>query len=231
MGHVGLFIFLVQLFERPQLLALLDEGLDHRDTGEAFLGKIRQPGIGLLPGIPLDRQPLANDGGRGQQESHGDQRKQGQNGVHAPHIAQRHDAQHHRVKQHHNAPAEAFLHGVQVVGKQAHQIADLIDLVIFPAQLLGVGEHAVAHILLQPNGAAKEADTPQKAADDDKNNDFHHGQADKIQHKVHGKGVLHAIDDHKAIIHTVDHHAIKGRDLQLQVIHHQKGGQACDQPV
>ena len=71
--HVGFFVFYVQLLESPQLFSFFHESLDHGDAGEAFLGEIRKPGVGLLAGIPLLCQALAYDGGGSHQERHGDQ--------------------------------------------------------------------------------------------------------------------------------------------------------------
>jgi hypothetical protein len=114
-------------------LALFDESLDDGDAGKALLGEIRQPGVGLLAGIPSLGQLLAHDGSGHQQESHGDQGQQGQHMVHLPHIEHRQRAQQHSVKEHHDAPAEALLHRVQIVGEQAHEAAHLVDLIVFPA--------------------------------------------------------------------------------------------------
>ena len=132
-SHIGFFVFHIQLFEGPQFLSLLDKGLDHSDAGEAFLGEIGQTGIGLLTGIPFLCQPLTNDGGGCQQKCHGNQGKQGQARIHAPHFADGHDAQHYCIEEHHHTPAEAFLHRIQVVGEQTHQIANFVDLIILPA--------------------------------------------------------------------------------------------------
>ena len=131
--YIGIFVIHIQFFEGPKFLCFLDEGLDHRNTGETLLGEIRQFGVGLLADIPFLSHSFAHDGGRSQQKAHGDQRKQGKQRVHLPHIQNRQRTHQNGIEEHHHAPTEALLHRIQIVGEITHQIANLVDLIVFPA--------------------------------------------------------------------------------------------------
>ena len=85
-GNVGVLVVSVELPEVPQLFGLLDEGLDHRNAGEALLREVGQAGEGCLPGIPLFGKLLAHQNGGGQQQRHGNQGEQGEQMIHPPHF-------------------------------------------------------------------------------------------------------------------------------------------------
>ncbi len=70
---------------------------------------------------------------------------------------QRQNAQHQRVKEHQDAVAEALLDGVQVVGVQAHQVADLVDLIVLLGQPAAVVEHLLPQVGRHPDRRAEEA--------------------------------------------------------------------------
>ena len=150
--------------------------------------------------------------------------------VHHPHIPHRQHTHQNGITEHHDTPAEAFLHGVQIVGEKAHEVAHFVDLIVFTAQLPGMIEHPVAQIFLQPHGAAKEADTPHKTAEDHSKDDLHHLHTNTVQHKIHAERHLHPIDFHITRVHTVDHSSVKLGDLKLQKIHQNQRAKARDQP-
>ena len=129
--NIGLFVFPVQLLKSPQLLALFDEGLDHRDTGKALLRKIGQVGKGLLPLFPFLAHIVAQHDAGGHQQAHGDQRKACEHGVHPPHFDNGQRPQKGCVKKFHDTPGEALLKSIQIVGIQAHQIAHIVLMVKF----------------------------------------------------------------------------------------------------
>ena len=135
--------------------------------------------------------------------------------VHTPHLRHGQHAQNQRVEELHEAPAVALLHGIQIVGKQAHQVADLVDLVVFPAQVLGMAEHLVPQIGLHLDGRAEDGHPPQEAAEHDGHRHDEHGLADAIQQKRHVKSVLHTIHHHIALVHAVDDHLVDLGDHQL----------------
>ena len=63
--------------------------------------------------------------------------------IHPPHIG---DGQHRHegsVEEHHDAPADTLLDGVQIVCEEAHQVADLVDLIVLPAQVTCPVKHPV----------------------------------------------------------------------------------------
>ena len=229
MVQVGFFVIHIQLLEGPKLLALFDEGLDDRNAGEAFLGEVGQLGECLLPQVPLDGQLLTHDGGGRHQENHGNQGQQRQQMVHLPHVPDGENAQQHRVEEHHNAPTEALLNGIQVVGEQAHQVAHLVDLVVLPAQVLGMVKHLVPKLRFQPDCGAQEAESPQKPAQDDCQNDSHHGHTDIVQQKVQVEGHADAVYIHHAIVHAVDEHPVQLGNFQLQEVYHSQRNQTQQQ--
>ena len=217
---VGFFVFTVELLERQQLLGFLHKGLDYGDAGKALLRKIRQFRECLLTNLPLLHHAAADDGGGSHEEQHGNHGQACQQRIHPEHFDDGQNAQKQRVAKHHNAPAKALLHRFQIVGKQAHEVADLVDLIILAAQILAVVEHAVAQVLFHTDAYAEEAHTPQKAAEYHGQNDPNHRQAQVIQQKVHIKRQHLTVDFHCAVVDTVDQHLIQIGDHQLQVIHH-----------
>ena len=229
--QIGLLIVLVQLPEGHQFLGFLHEGLDDRNTGEALLREIRKLGKCLLTDVPLLGQVIAQHHRACHQAGHGDQGQHGQGTVHLPHFHNGQQAQQKGIEEHHNAPAEAFLNGVQIVGEQTHQVAHFIHLVILPAQFPGMVKHPVAKLSLHPDGGAEEAHTPQKAADDHGQNNANHGHTDIVQQNVHGKGNGRALHFHHAAVHTVDEHAVQFRNDQLHRVHRHQCQQTHNQPV
>ena len=168
-------------------------------------------------------------GGADQQQRHGHQREQGKHHAHAHHFGDGQHAQRQRVKEHHDAPAEAFLHGIQVVGEKAHQAAYLVDLVILAAQILAGVEHAVAQVGLHADGRAEKGDAPQEPPGHDGQDDPHHRHADALQQEIHIKGRFNAVHHDNAVVDAVDHHLIQIGDDQLQVVHRSQGQQAQQQ--
>ena len=226
---VGGLIFVVQLFEGHQLLGLLHKGLDHRDAGEALLREIRKLREALLPVVPLFRHHLAHNGGAAEEQGHGNQRQSSEQMVHPPHFHNGEGAQNQRIKKLHEAPAEALLDGVQIVGEQAHEITHLIHLVVFPAELLGVAEHSVPQVGFHPDGRPKDGHPPQKPAEHNAHHHGDHGHADFIQQERHVESMLNAVKHHIALVHAVDDHPIQLRNHQLQIVHRPQGQQADQQ--
>ena len=151
--------------------------------------------------------------------------------IHHPHIPHRQHAHQQGIAEHHDTPAEALLHGVQIVGKEAHEVAHFVDLIVFPAQILGMVKHPVAQILFQSHRTSKEAEAPHKPAENHGQNDHDHLHADFIQHEVHVKRQLHTIHRHIAHVHAIDDDSIKFRNFQLQKIHQHQRGKARQQPA
>ena len=149
--------------------------------------------------------------------------------VHLPHVPNRQNAQQHGVKEHHDAPAETLLNGIQVVGEQAHQVAHLVDLVVLPAQIFGTVKHVVPQFFFQPNRRTQEAKPPHKTAHHHGQNHRHHGHTNVIQQEVQVKGHADTVDIHHTVVHAVDEHTVQLRDLQLQEIHHAQCNQAKHQ--
>ena len=81
-----------------------------------------------------------------------DEGKQRQPDVHPPHLIQGQQAQRQCVEEHEHAVAEALLDGVEVVGVQAHQVADLVHLIILLRELTAVVEHTFAQVRRDPHG-------------------------------------------------------------------------------
>ena len=147
--------------------------------------------------------------------------------VHAPHSPNGQRALNNGVKKLHKAPAVALLHRVQVIGKQAHEGAHLVHLVVFPAQGLGVAEHLVPQVRLHLGGGTENGGPPGKPAQDNGQHDIHHGHTDFVQQIVHVKGDFHAALQDISLVHAVDHRPVNARDQQLQVVHRKQGQKSC----
>ena len=225
-GDVDLLVLLVQLPESHQLLQLFDEGLDDRDAGEVLLRKIGQVGKGLLALFPALRHYLAHQRADGEHDESRDEGKDGQLDVHPPHLIKGQQTQRQRIEEHQHAVAKALLNGVEVVGVQAHQVADLVHLIVLLRQLPAVVEHPLPQVRRDPHRRAEEADTPQKAPDDHEHHDPDHRQTDVLQKHFFGKEQRFAVDHHLPKVHAVDDQAVQLRDDQLDVVHHQQ----CCQP-
>ena len=228
--HIGVFVFPVELLEGPQLLALLDKGLDHGNAREALLGEVGQVGEGLLSDIPLLHHVLADHRADPQQKQHGNQREEGEQRVHGEHLPNGHAALQNRVEEHQEARTIAILHGVQVVGEQAHQVAHLVDLVILPGQILGMVEHAVAQVGFHLDGRAEDAHAPHEAPRRHRQNDKHQRHADFVQQEIHVERAPNAVHHDIALVDPVDDHLIKIGHDQLEIIHHGQHGKAQQQP-
>ena len=229
--NVGCLVLHVELAEGQKLLGLLDEGLDDGNAGEALLTEIGQTGEGLLPNVPLLHHVSADHGGRGQQQGGGDQGEDGQQDVHAEHLRQRHAGQNQRVEEHHNAPCKALQHGVQIVGEQAHQTADLVNLIVGLAQVTGVSEHPIAKLFLHVERRAEEHDSPEKAACHDGQDYDDHGHENLFEQEAHRKRNLLAVYQNPALIQPVDDHLVEIGNDELQIVHCGKRSQTQQQPV
>lgn len=139
--------------------------------------------------------------------------------IHLQHTVDGQAPQEGSVKELKKAPAEALLNGVQVIGEQAHEVSHLIHLVVVLAQVTAAVKHPVPQVLLHPGSRAENGDPPQKSAEDDGENDPHHGHADAVQQNLHGKGGFYAVNIHIALVNAVNDHLVQSRDLQLEVIH------------
>ena len=228
-GHIDLFVLLVQLPEGYQLLQFLDKGLDDRNAGEVLLREIRQVGKRLLPFFPAFGHHLAHDGADGEHHRRRDQGQQGQGVIHPPHIIKGEQTQRQRVEEHQHAVAEALLNGVEVVGVQAHQVADLVHLIVLVRELAAVVEHLLAQIRHHPDGRTEKADAPQEAANDHDDDDPDHRQTDLLEQYLFGKGHGLAVHDHLPQIHAVDDQAVQLRDLELDEVHRQQRQQTQQQ--
>ncbi len=158
-----------------------------------------------------------------------DQGQQRELDVHPPHLYQGQQAQHRGVEEHQHAVAEALLNGVEVVGVQAHQVADLVDLIILLGQLAAVVKHPLAQVGRDPHRRAEETDAPQKAPDDHQDHDPDHGPADVLQQHLFGESQRLAAHHHLPQVHAVDDQAVQLRDEQLDVVHRQQRQQAQQQ--
>ena len=228
--HVGSLVLLVELLEGQQLLGLLDKGLDDGDAGEALLGEVAELGKGLLADIPLLAHILPNHRAGGQQQRHGDHGKDRHQRIHVPHFDDCQHAQEQRVEEHEDAGAVAVLHGLQIVGEQAHEAAHLVLLVELTGEILGVGEHLVAQVGLHLDGRAEDAHAPQKTAHHHGQHDPDHRHTNPVQQKVHVKGHLYAVHHDPALVHAIDYHLVQiGRD-ELHVVHHNQRRQPQQQP-
>ena len=216
---VGFFAFKVELAEGVQLLGLLDKGLDHGNAGKAFLRKIGQAGKGGLALFPAGRESLFQKGAAHQQDRHGDHGEQSEQRIHAKHVENGQNAEAQRVEEHKNARAEAILHRFQVVGEKGHQTAHLVRLIVLLRQELAAVEHPAANIGFHADGRAEEADAPQKAADQQSQNDKEEGQTDAIQKEVHVKGDGGAVNDDASVVDSVDDHAVKAGHQKLGDVH------------
>ena len=151
-GDVDLLVLLVQLPEGQQLFQLLDKGLDDRDAGEVLLRKVGQVREGLLALLPALGHHLAHQGADDEHDEGRDEGKQRQPDIHPPHLIQGQQAQRQCVEEHQHTVAEALLDGVEVVGVQAHQVADLVHLIILLRELAAVVEHPLAQVCRDPHG-------------------------------------------------------------------------------
>ena len=222
MIHVGFFVLFVQLPKCHQFLGLFDKSLNYRNAGKALLRKIGKLGKCLLPDVPLFHHLLSYHRCRRQQKCHGYQGQQRQQRIHLPHIHHRQHAQQQSVEKHHNAPAKTLLHGVQIVGKQTHQISNLVDLIVFPAQILGMVKHPVTQVCRQTHPGTEKAYSPQETSENHCQNDSHHGHTDAVQQKIHVKCHLNPIHADTAAVHAIDYQTVQLGDFQLQIVH-------CDQ--
>ena len=215
MVDIGLLVFHIEFFEGHELQGLLDEGLDDGHAGEALLGEIRQLGEGGLTDVPLFGHVAAHHRGGAEQKRHGDQGEDRHQAVQMPHLAHRQDAHEDGVAEHHDAPAEALLDRVQIVGEEAHEVADLVDLIILPAQEPGPVEHFRAQTGLQENGGAKEAHAPDKPAQAHAQDHANHGHAHMVQQEIQVKGQNCTVHGHGTRIHAVHDHLVQLRDDEL----------------
>ena len=193
---------------------------------KALLRKIRQLGEGLLALIPFDGHFLANNSGGSQQEEHGNHGENGQNHIHLPHFDDGHGAEQQSIEEHDVAHAEALLNGVQVVGKQAHQGADLVGLVVFLTQLLGVAEHIVSQVRFHIDGSGQNTHPPKEPAKDDGQNHTQQGHTDLPQQKFHVKGQLRPVHIDIAVVDAVNDHLVQPGCHQVHIVNDGKSDQA-----
>ena len=142
----------------------------------------------------------AHDGADAEHDEGRDQSQQGKLIIHAPHFVQGHQAENQSVKEHQDTITKTFLDGINIIGVKAHQVADLVNLVILLRKL------------------AEEADAPQKAPNDHEHHDPDHGQADVLQQNLFGKGQGLAVYDHLPQVDPVDDQTVKLGDQQLDIV-------------
>ena len=151
-------------------------------------------------------------------QRHGDERKQREPHVHAPHFDDGEDAQKRRVAHHHDARAEAFLDGLEIVGKPGHEIPHFVDLIVLGGKVLTVVEHPVADGSLHADARAEKADAPGKAPHHHHKDDDNERHTDLIEQEVQieGNGAFRRLDDPR--IDAVDDHAVKLGNFELKVV-------------
>ena len=181
--HVGIFISAVELAESEQFNALFHKCFDNGNARKAFLREIGKCGKGILSCIPFFGHILADNGARKKQKRHRDQGKQSKKQVHSCHFDNGDAAKQRRIEEHHKAPTEALLHGIEVVGKQRHHIADFIFVVIMHGKILGSVEHLASERFFGFYACAKKAHAPQKSAHDHCQNDTDHRQTNVVKQK------------------------------------------------
>ena len=220
--NVRLFVFTVQLFKCPKLFCFLNKCLNNGNTREAFLRKIRKRRERRLTGIPFHHHVFADDEGDDQHNDHGNEGKQGHQSVDLCHFENGKKPQEESICHHHTAPAKGFLHGVKVVGKEGHQVANLVDLIIVLRKILAVVKQTQAQVGLHLDAGTKEADAPCKSSGNHCQNDEHHWFADVVKHKIEIKGEYLAADLHNTRVDAVDEVTVKLGDLQLRIVDHNK---------
>ena len=138
---VRVLVLHVELAEGHQLFQLFHERLYDRIARKALLREIRQIRERALTDLPLFHHRLSHEHADQQDQPERDQRKKRQTDVHAPHLDEGENAEKHGVEKHQKTVAEAFLNRVEIVRKEAHQVADLVDLIILAGQVLAMVEH------------------------------------------------------------------------------------------
>ena len=84
-----------------------------------------------------------------------DQSQQGELIIHAPHFVQGHQAENQSVKEHQDTITKTFLDGINIIGVKAHQVADLVNLVILLRKLAAVVKHPLAQVGSNPHSGAE----------------------------------------------------------------------------
>ena len=162
----------------------------------------------------------AHDGADAEHDEGRNQSQQGELIIHAPHFVQGHQAENQSVKEHQDTITKTFLDGINIIGVKAHQVADLVNLVILLRKLAAVVKHPLAQVGSNPHSGAEKADTPQKAPNDHEHHDPDHGQADVLQQNLFGKGQGLAVYDHLPQVDPVDDQTVKLGDQQLDIVNH-----------
>ena len=212
---VGVFVFAVEDAEREKLLKFLDERFDDGDAREAFLREIRKLGEGFLARFPFEHHVFADECADDEQKHHRNEGEKRQDTVHTPHFEDGERTEKQSVTEHHDARAEAFLNGFKVVREKGHEVANLVDAVIFLRKLSRMGEHFAADRGFHADPGAEEADTPYESAEGHQNDDEDHGQTDLVEKKLPIERSYRTVDHHLAVVHTVDDDVIKLGDLEL----------------
>ena len=183
----------------------------------------------MLAFLPPFGHGGAHDGADDEHDARRDQCQQRELVVHTPHFKQCQQPQHRGIEEHQDAVTETLLNGVQVVGVEAHQVADLVDLVVLLGQLAAVVKHPLPQIGSDQHRRAKETDAPQKPPDDHQQHDPDHGQADMLEQHLFGKGEGLSVDDDLSQVNAVDDQAVQLGDHKLDIIDRQQRQQAQKQ--
>lgn len=227
--HVDFFVVFVEFAESDEFFELLDKRLDDRDAGEVLLRKVGQVRERPLALLPRFGHGLAHHGADGKHERCRDEGQHGHASVHAPHPIEGQQTQHQCVKEHQDAVAEALLDGVEVVGVEAHEVADLVHLIVLLGQTAAVVEHLLPQSRLHPDAGAEEADAPQKAPHHHEQHDPYHGQADVLEQHLFRERHRLAPHHHLSEVDAVDDQTIELRHKQLDIVHHQQRKDAQQQ--
>ena len=159
-ADVRILILHIQLAECRKLFKLLHECLYDSEARKALLREVGEIGECLLTDIPALSHGLADDGTDDKHERHGYEGKAREHLIHLPHLAQCEYAEEKSVNEHQYAVAHAFLNGVKIVGEKAHEVADLVHLIVLVGQKASVLKHPVAQIGLDLDSGAEEAYPP-----------------------------------------------------------------------
>ena len=214
--NIRLLIVLIQLAEGPELTELLNECLNNRNTREILLGKVGECGECLLSCLPFLGHILTNNRSDNEKECHGNEGEKCEETIHLRHLENSKTAKKKCVKEHKNAVTKALLNGIKVVGVVGHHVSYLVLMVELLGKILRMVEHSRSQVGLHLNACAKEADTPEEAAEHHYQHDIKHGSADLVNEEMHIEGQnLTALHNNLAIFDAVNNHSVQLGNLQL----------------
>ena len=150
--------------------------------------------------------------------------------VHIPHFDNCKASQKDGIKKHEHTPGKTFLNGIQIVGKQTHQVPYFVHLIIFTTQILGVVKHTVSKVRFHFDTHAEKCNTPQETTKYHGQNNPHHRHTDFIQQESQIKYFLHTVHFHKSRVHAVDNHLVHIRNNKLKPVYDYQRNQPEYQP-